>query len=116
MAFNDIEIGKIRIEMKKFLEKRRPPLHITDEVDLDFRIDDQSIIIYEIRKNYMDENGAEIVIDIAKTTYTKTSKKWKLFWMRSDLKWHGYQDYLLSDELNKVLEVIDIDEFGCFWG
>lgn len=116
MAFNDIEIGKIKIELNKFIEMRRPPLHIRDEVDLDYRIENQSIIIYEIRKDFMDENGPKLVIDIAKTTYIKSSKKWKLFWMRSDFKWYGYEDNLLSDDLSTVLNVINEDEIGCFWG
>ena len=34
---------------------------------------------------------AYINIDVAKATYRKASDDWKLFWMRRDMKWHGYE-------------------------
>ncbi|HYP68298.1 MAG TPA: DUF3024 domain-containing protein [Thiobacillaceae bacterium] len=27
---------------------------------------------------------------VAKATYVKTQGMWKVYWMRADLKWHGY--------------------------
>lgn len=116
MAFNDFEIGKIKILMNDFNEKRRPPLEIREKLDISYRIENQSVIIYEIREDYIEGTNDKILSDIAKTTYIKSSNKWKLFWMRADLKWHGYQENLLSDDLKTVLDVIDNDKYGCFWG
>jgi hypothetical protein len=35
---------------------------------------------------------------------------------RQDLKWHGYKPTPAVGTLEKFLEVIDKDKYGCFWG
>jgi hypothetical protein len=36
--------------------------------------------------------------------------------MRSDLKWHAYEPAAVHRTLMSALTVIDIDEYGCFFG
>ncbi|MEX5485869.1 hypothetical protein IC611_08905 [Proteus mirabilis] len=50
MAFSNIEIANIRRCMEFFMEKRRPAEHLRDELDLQYRIEDDSVIIFEIRQ------------------------------------------------------------------
>ena len=50
MAFNDTEVVQIKQCMNYFMEKRRPPKHIRDEHDLQYRIEDDSVIIFEVRQ------------------------------------------------------------------
>ena len=63
-------------------------------------------------------NDPENIIEgsVAKATYVKSRKIWKLFWMRADLKWHSYKPFPTSTSIEKILEVIDKDTNGCFWG
>ena len=90
MAFNDIEKKKIERAMAGFLAKRRPPPHIRPELDISYRLSDQSVEILEIRPQWNDKS---IIREqpIAKATYVKTQDLWKVFWQRADLKWHGYE-------------------------
>lgn len=53
---------------------------------------------------------------IAKGTYEKIRKIWKLFWMRADLKWHSYPPFPESKSLEEILEVIEQDLHACFLG
>ncbi|WP_442875404.1 DUF3024 domain-containing protein [Desulfobacula sp.] len=32
------------------------------------------------------------------------------------MKWHGYEPFRESDSLEEVLEIINQDKYGCFWG
>ncbi|EUD12425.1 hypothetical protein HMPREF1563_3365, partial [Providencia alcalifaciens 205/92] len=50
MAFNDIELANIEKCMEFFLEKRRPAEHLRDELDLQYRIEDDSVVIFEVRQ------------------------------------------------------------------
>lgn len=50
MAFSDTEVVQIKQCMNYFMEKRRPPKHIRDEHDLQYRIEDDSVIIFEVRQ------------------------------------------------------------------
>lgn len=75
MALNDIEVANIKRCMNFFMEKRRPAPFIRDEIDLVYEMQDQSVIIKEIR-NIM---GRTIERSIAKITFNRTQKGWKLF-------------------------------------
>jgi len=115
MSFNDIETKRIEKEIKVFIEKRRPPIEIRNQVDLDFKIEKYSVIIHEIRPvwNKPDEM---VNVPIAKATYTKTDSMWKIFWQRADLKWHKYDPNPEVKTFTEYLKIVDKDEYGCFWG
>ncbi|RJE71558.1 DUF3024 domain-containing protein [Reichenbachiella sp. MSK19-1] len=98
-----------------FLDKRRPPEHIRHQIDLNYKIDNQSIIILEIRPHWQNEEET-IESPIAKTTWVKSQNVWKIYWMRADLKWHGYEPNPEVETIEDFLKVIDQDAHGCFWG
>ena len=97
------------------MEKRRPPAHIRHEVDLGFRITGQSVEIFEIRPRWQcpEEKIEEAV---AKTTFVKTKKIWKVYWQRADLKWHRYDPNPEVGSLDEFLDIVDRDEYACFFG
>jgi hypothetical protein len=115
MALSEFEIEKVKTVMESFIAKRRPPEEIRDEVDLFYRIENQSVEIYELRALYH-RVGEKIESPIAKTTYNRASGKWKIFWMRSDLKWHGYSEQREVNDIKQFVRIVDEDKFGCFWG
>lgn len=98
-----------------FIEKRRPPEEIRDKLDLGYRLEGEIIQIFEIRPNW--QNPAEkIESPIAKAKYVKSRSVWKVYWMRADLKWHPYDPQREVSNLTAFLELIDQDNYGCFWG
>ncbi|NLY74895.1 MAG: DUF3024 domain-containing protein [Firmicutes bacterium] len=115
MAFSELEIKRIQKLADSFLEKRRPPVHLRKELDLGYRIDGNSIVIFEIRPLW---NNPEKIIEVpvAKTTYVKKNDVWKIYWQRADLKWHGYKPDPEVKTLDEFFRIVDEDEFGCFWG
>lgn len=115
MAISEFEIKRIEKLVGGYLEKRRPAKHIRSKFDLAFRINNQSFEIYSVRPRW--DNPEEILEgSIAKATYVKSRKIWKIYWMRSDLKWHSYAPQPSCRMLEEVLEIIDRDEHSCFWG
>lgn len=115
MAFNDIERKRIEIAMEGFLAKRRPPPHIRPDLDIGYRLSDQSVEILEIRPQWNDKS---IIREhpFAKATYVKTQKMWKVFWQRADMKWHGYKPALTVPSIENFLAIVAADEYGCFFG
>ena len=112
---SEFELKKIERTIGRFIEKRRPPAHIRDKVDLNFRIENQSIIIYESRAHWQN-NSKRVEVPVAKATYVKTKKVWKIFWRKSDMKWHGYEPTNEVKELDEFANVVDEDKYGCFFG
>lgn len=115
MAISEFEIKRCEKVMDAFLEARRPPAHIRSELDLCYRIDNQSIIIFEVRPvwNNPDE---KVEINIAKATYIKKTKLWQVFWHKSDLKWHKYPPQPEVNNLEAFTELVIKDENCCFFG
>ena len=89
MAIDTLKTLEIIEVMENFLLRKRPPENIRNQVDIGYNIEDQSIIIYEIRPQW---NSPEITLEhpFAKTTFVKAKNIWKVFCLRADLKWHTY--------------------------
>ena len=115
MAFSEFEIAKIKKEMDEYISKHRPPPRVRNEVDLSYRLENQSIEIFELRPRW-DDPKETIESPIVKFTYVKTQKIWRIYWQRSDLKWYGYEPEPEKRKLTDALSVIEKDQYGCFWG
>jgi hypothetical protein len=90
-------------------------VHIRDELDIGYRIENQSVNLFEIRPEFND-SSKKIEHAIAKATYVKREGIWNIYWMRADLKWHRYEPVPEADDLEEFLSVIEDDQHGCFYG
>ena len=115
MAISEFEIKRIKKLVGQFVESKRPPAHVRGQADLSFKIEDQGFEIFEIRPQW-DDPSNNIENAIAKAKYVKSTKEWKLYWMKSDMKWHSYQPFPNSKSLEEILKAIEQDSNGCFWG
>jgi Protein of unknown function (DUF3024) len=115
MAFTTQQSADIEAAMADFMIKRRPPEEIRDQLDLDWRIEAQSVVIYSIRPLWRDESQ-KIEEPAAKATYKGTKNRWNICWMRADLKWHSYPPHPEAVFFDEFLAVVDEDENCCFWG
>ncbi len=115
MTISEFELKRIEKLVGRYVEKNRPESHIRSQLDISFRIAGQSFEIFEIRPQW-DDPTQKIEGPIAKSTYVKSKKIWRLYWMRADMKWYRYKPFPSSDSLEKILEVIEQDSQHCFWG
>ena len=114
MTLSEFEIKRCEKLVADFIQKRRPPPHLRAKLDLAFRIKAQSVEIYEIRAHWEDADR-KLESAIAKATYNKARRNWKVFWQRADFKWHGYTPNLVVESIEAFLDVVDRDEHGCFF-
>lgn len=115
MAISEFEIKRCEKIMGAFLDAHRPPVHVRNEVDFNYRIDQQSVIIFEVRPAW---NNPENMIEtnVAKATYVKKSKSWKVYWQKRDLKWHAYPPCPVVKTLEEFTALVGKDEHSCFFG
>ncbi len=52
MAFSEIERARLRKAVAPFMDARRPPAHMRQELDLSYRIVEQSLEIIEVRPRF----------------------------------------------------------------
>ena len=102
-------------KVKKYIEKNRPSAEIRAELDIGYNYDGKSIELFERRPQW---NNPSInhEYSFSKIKYVKTTKIWKLYWMRASGKWEAYQPLHSSTYLDKLLDCIDEDALGCFKG
>ena len=113
MALTELEIRRTGKTMAAYVNSRRPPLHVRDEMDLLYAIEGQSTFLLEFRQ-LMD--GACIERPFAKATYVRTQKVWKIYWMRANLKWHSYEPLPTVKSIQAFCDAVDADPLGCFKG
>lgn len=115
MAVNNLQVLEIIEVMEAFLERQRPPEHIRPKMDIGYKIEGQSIIIHEIRP--LSNDSSKIIYpEVAKATFVKAKNHWKVFWLRSNLKWYTYDPKPIVKTLREFLTLVEADKHGCFWG
>lgn len=112
VAFNDIERKRIEHDLATFMA---PPPHIRPELDFGYRISGHSVEIFEIRPQWQNPKE-KMEHAVAKATFVRTRNIWRVFWMRSDLKWYGYEPVPEVRSLAAFLAVVGRDEYCCFFG
>ena len=115
MAISEFEIKRCERELQKFMKTRRPPPDIRNKLDFGYRIENQSEELFEMHPRY-DNPSDKLESSIAKTTYVKSKKIWKVFWMRADLKWHSYDPKPTVNSIEEFLSLVAEDEYACFFG
>lgn len=115
MAFSEVEIKRCERDISRFLERRRPPPEIRHELDIGYRISRQSVELLEVRSAW-DDRSRKREYPIAKATFARSALQWKVYWMRLDLRWHGYQPAPKVRTLKDFLEIVDRDDLSCFFG
>ena len=86
-----------------------------DQLDFGYRIEGQSVILFEIRpvwNNPQEKREAPF----AKATWVKSRKVWKIFWQRADMQWHTYEPDPQVRSLETFLDIVQRDDYACFFG
>jgi hypothetical protein len=115
MPLSELERKRCERDLQRFLERRRPPLHVRKDLDLGYRIEGQSVEIFEVRPDWRDKTVSRAT-PVAKATFVRAKNHWRVYWMRRDLKWHSYEPTSQVRSLEEFLSVVDHDEHCCFFG
>lgn len=101
--------------MENYISRVRPEPEIRSQLDLNYEIDGQSVVLNEIRPVWNSPQNI-LTIGYAKATYVKSKNIWKIFWKRADDKWHAYEPKPTVSKLTDFLKIVDQDKYGCFKG
>ena len=116
MALTELEAARVRKAVGAFVERRRPSPHIRQQVDLAFRVAGQSVEIFEVRQAYGGTPGEKIELPVAKATYVRPSRRWRVFWLRQDMKWHSYKPVPDVATIEEFVALVHEDRNACFFG
>jgi hypothetical protein len=100
--------------MENFLQRKRPPEHIRPQLDIAYKIENQSVVIYEVRPDWRTP-GKINHFPVAKATWVKAKSLWKVFWQRANGQWYAYNPPTVT-HLADFASLVETDSHGCFWG
>lgn len=105
----------IEKQIHGFVERKRPPKDIRNQLDIGYTYSNGTFEIFEIRPQW---NNPEKILhhSVAKATYFKSQQHWKLYWKRAGGKWEYYDPATILPNITDVLLCIENDVHGCFWG
>tara|TARA_R110000744_G_scaffold212886_1_gene331814 strand:- start:632 stop:976 length:345 start_codon:yes stop_codon:yes gene_type:complete len=114
MRNSTFDINELTI--KQYVESMRPESEeIRTQLDYGYSFDGKVVILFEIRPVW--DNPTEIQhIEFAKIRFYKSKRKWNLYWIRASGKWKFYEPFPESTHLEKIIEIIKEDKYGCFYG
>jgi len=114
MSISEFEIKRCQKKLDIFLDAHRPPSHLRDQLDINYHINNQSVELFEIRPQ-LESVCKKIENSFAKATYVKSLKIWKIYWKKSDFKWHSYEPTPSVKYLEDFLNIVSKNEYGCFY-
>jgi len=115
MALSKDFEDKCKWMVEGYVQMNRPAEDLRDKVDLGWRLENQSVYIFEIRPSFKNTSIKQEE-EVAKATYAKSKDVWKIYWMRADLKWHVYDPNPEVESLAEFLKEVNEDPFCCFFG
>jgi Protein of unknown function (DUF3024) len=114
VALTEIQKAQVDKLLTAYCAKR-VPAPVRAKFRVGYRIDGNAVILYEERPAFQPpHNWQEMVV--AKFMYVGTRREWRLYCQHRDLKWHAYQALPVSSSFAKLLDEVDADPTGIFWG
>ncbi|MFT6924575.1 MAG: hypothetical protein ACJAZP_000133 [Psychromonas sp.] len=113
MAFTETEKNEYEHLVSNLIENRRRQA-IENGFDLGYLFNNQSIELFEIHPSSHHKQGF-FHSSVAKITFIRTTKIWKISWMRGSLEWKGYRINSKINKLSEALFIVNEDPDGCFW-
>jgi hypothetical protein len=97
----------------KIQEKFKVSERVSDQLRHVVEHIENAYILYSLRPVWNNAAQPWTKSEVFKLVFMPRLKIWKLYWMRASGRWNLYGEY---KSLNKALEEIDKDKYGCFWG
>jgi len=114
MAFSELELQMIESTVGAMCRRRSPP-GLQDQLRLVYEVEGHVVTISEERPDWRKPKERRRS-PAARLRFARSTGLWTLYWMRRDLRWHAYDLESPRRDLRTLVEVVDADEDGAFFG
>ena len=90
--------------------------HLKQSVDYDYEIDGQAVTISEVRPAWRGAPGEVTHMPVARFRFIKVTGFWRIFCICTSGKFQTYVPIFEVNDLVDALDVIESDQYGCFFG
>ena len=114
MPISPFQVARVSKLLQEYCDARVPP-EIRAELEVKFRFDGNSLILFE-RRPAFNRPGDFVEPVVAKFRYYVERQEWVLYWRDRNQRWHRYERIPPSPAFDDLLEEVDADPTGIFWG
>lgn len=112
MPISEIERRKAERVLEEYCSRRTDPA-IRDQLEIVYRLEGNYAYIAERRPDWIDRSIVRDH-DVAKFRFVVKSRTWHLYWRDRNQRWHRFEEYAPSRDLESLLAVVD--EEPIFYG
>lgn len=109
--------------VKALIEKKvgdyctgKVPAHLRNKVNITFEIKGNNVTIYENRAPWRSDFTEWTKSQAAQIRYDEKKAMWRLYCRDRNGKWHLFEPLPALKDLDRIIEEIDRDATGIFWG
>jgi hypothetical protein len=114
MALPELTRELLEAKLTAYCE-RRVPLHARDQLRVTFTVHGNHVTIKEERIAFR-QAGTWVTMPIAKLRLDEASGEWSLYCADRNDRWHHYRYAKPAKDIAALLDAIDNDKTGAFWG
>jgi hypothetical protein len=114
MAIPELTLRRVQKALDGYCERKVPP-DIRDQIQILYRKRGNAIVLYERRPYWRDpEQHTEMAV--ARFVYNPEDATWRLQCADRNNRWHLFEDFSGVKNFEILLEEVDADHTGIFWG
>jgi hypothetical protein len=114
VGLSEFEIKRIEKLFGAFCD-RRVPRHLRNRIRVEFRIRNSEVELFESRPLYNDPD-TWVSTRVARFKKSTGSGTWILYWADRNAQWKRYVPCDPERDIETLLEIVEQDVIGSFWG
>ncbi len=114
MGLSEFERKRVEKIFAAYCEKRVPH-HVQDRFRLEFEIRGDEVKLFEARPHW-EENNAWVSSKVARFRKDPQSNCWQLYFADRNGRWHLFEPCPASSDIEKLLDEVEKNSTGAFWG
>ena len=112
-----MSLPKLDVAIARHYCEQRVLPHAIDQVRVELEVSRGAVTIVERRPPWREGYGPEwTTLGIARFRYANTTGHWTLYWLDRNLRWHVYDLVEPATQIGPLLDEVDRDPTGIFWG
>lgn len=114
MAIPELTLRRVQKMLDTYCENKIPP-NARHQVQLVHRKRGNAVVLYERRPDWLDPSQ-HTEMAIARFVYAPETGTWSLKYADRNDRWHLFEDFCGVTDFSELLEEVEEDATGIFWG
>lgn len=114
MPLSEFEIKRVDKLFTAYCENR-VPAYLRSQIRIEYRIRDNEVSLFESRA-HLQGSGEWISTKVARFAKDAQDGTWHLFWADRNSQWRPYSPLPYHRDIEKLLQAVEKNETGAFWG